>query len=1056
MSFKYSKKLWLLLIIAILPFCSFAQKKKKSKTKSKSQYEQANFVQKAYGDITTRNNWYFNANELYKDILHRADNTADVDYATIIPFYFHDKDLSSYASEFQTIEKKMGIVLQIRNYGRWRDNCYLLLGKSQYLMQKYDTSLITFQYIVTTMKPDKLNAKVGLSNKERMKYLKQRQKEIAKKNDEKKKFIEFKWKEQQKANEQKVEDARDKQQAAIEKKKKELEEIIKAKKKIIALRKKGKKVPEKLIEIAKGKSSQDTIINTKIEDKVDDKKPNFDPKLPYVLIDDEYVKNPFYKDTTNRDEDKPLENLLSKKEEEQWDKLSFWEKIKHKKSRPEALVWMSKSLLELNRYADAQSMIAYGKALRKLTKKQRKDLYLVDAYYQLKRNNILLAIEKLENAMMLIKKKDEKAHYEFILAQLYSKNNQPADAIDYFEKSIKHTVDERMSFYSKLNMAKLIGEYPELASTDAEKMLNKLVRFGKNKEQADEVYYQLAQLYLSEQDTTQAIESLVTSIEKSISNQNQKGLSYLKLAQLNYDREQYANAKGNYDSTVTFLNQENENYAEASKRKTILDELNTYITNIHIQDSLQRLGKMSDKELKDYLASIEAAKEKAEKKKKNLSIEDNNISIVDPSAIQSSSSYTSNGLWYFYNDDIKGKGYTQFKSIWGDIQLQANWRRSQKSAFEEQTNQNNTNNNTNTNNQTTNTKKDTVVQYKIPKAPEEFIASDNIIAESLYKSGEIFKNKLNNIPKSKAMFDELIKRFPNSEYDAIAHYYLLLIYKEQNYNGLSDKEKQYILDNYPLSEIAEKIKLIDAPKATVEANANAAKSFYATTFEAFQNEDYDQVIANKLVAVKKYNGSAEIPQFDFLEALSYGKKQDLVKYKNLLSDIIIKYPNTAVQAKAQNYLMTLIQFQKGIEDTTANIQEQKPIVDTITRPKIEFVYDTTDFFIAIRLKDQYINIKNVLSKLQAFKESETPDTKLKFDPVFLEGNKAIILVKKFDTIEEVTPILMKLELKKQLIFGDKASKVDWFVISNQNFKLIKRQEDFDEYQNYFFKNYINK
>ena len=71
-------------------------------------------------------------------------------------------------------------MLQLHDYSRWRDNAYLLLGKSQYLRKQYDTALITFQYIVTTMKPGKMNLKLEFSNKDRLKYIRKRQKEIEK------------------------------------------------------------------------------------------------------------------------------------------------------------------------------------------------------------------------------------------------------------------------------------------------------------------------------------------------------------------------------------------------------------------------------------------------------------------------------------------------------------------------------------------------------------------------------------------------------------------------------------------------------------------------------------------------------------------------------------------------------------------------------------------------------------------------------------------------------------------------------------------------------------
>ena len=58
--------------------------------KSKSQYEKPNIVKRAWGDLTTRNNMYFNASELYKEIKNNYEFTRVIDYNKLLPFYFHD------------------------------------------------------------------------------------------------------------------------------------------------------------------------------------------------------------------------------------------------------------------------------------------------------------------------------------------------------------------------------------------------------------------------------------------------------------------------------------------------------------------------------------------------------------------------------------------------------------------------------------------------------------------------------------------------------------------------------------------------------------------------------------------------------------------------------------------------------------------------------------------------------------------------------------------------------------------------------------------------------
>jgi tetratricopeptide (TPR) repeat protein len=1034
----------------ILSFASihtFAQKKKKSK----GQYEKPNIVKRAWGDLTTRNNYYFNANELYKEIVHNYEFNRTVNYNELVPFYFHDgADFSGNQSDLETIERKTGIVLQLHDYSRWRDNAYLLLGKSQFLRKQYDTALITFQYIVTTMKPGKLNLKLEFSNKDRLKYIRKRQKEIEKAAGKKKSIIEFQYKKAQEEAKEKAETAREKQQAAIDKKKKEIEEIIKAKKKIIALQKKGKKIPPELLAKAKGKSNKidSTLIPQKTK-KTD--KPNFDPKLPYVLMGDQYVKNPYYKDSMDRSKDAPLKEL-SKKEDAKFDKLTFWEKIKHKLSRPEAITWMAKCLIEKENYADAKSIISYGKALRKLTKKQRRDFYLVDAYYNTRRNDLSPAIEQLENAMLYFKKKKQKAYYEYLLAQLYERNNQPADAVDYYKKAGKHTKDEELNLFAQIQLAKLFGKNPDLADQDIVKMLAKLIKFGKNKDHADEVLFTIANYYYFQNDTAQAIAYLQKSIKKSISNNEQKGKSYLKLGEIFFDKEEYFQSSYFYDSAIAYLPNTYENYEKIVSRKSTLTELASNFETIHVQDSLQRLGKMSPKELAAYIVDVQAKQEKDAKKKSRFGSDDGGYrgSTSGPIALDA----VSNGLWYFYNPDAKARGFNDFRAIWGDRPLEDNWRRRDKGISLDNINTAlpTTDNDTATIKKVKKLTASNDSLLKIPKTPEDFMASDKKIAEALFSSGEIFKNKLNNLPKSKIQFDELTRRFSNSEYDARAHYYQYLIYLDKNLTGLADKEKTYILENYPMSEVAEVLKKRDAPDAA--SASETSEKFYASTYQLFQNGNYDDVIKNNSLARIKYPSANEIPQFEFLSAVSFGKKKMYADYKTALMNIISKYPTGDVKEKAQQYLVSFIQFESNLKDTTP-----APVIIKDTVPKAafdstkDFTVDTTGLTILIELKDPYLKITDIISSIGKFNKKHFSDDKIKVAAVFVEGSP-FIQIKRFEGITDANKYSEKIQsVPAEILGAGNEFKADYYTITPANFRKIKKLSDLKTYSRFYFENY---
>jgi len=1041
------KKLILFLGALLLLSSVFGAQKKK---KSKSQYEKPNILKRAWGDVTTRNNYYFNASELYKELVHNYEFSRVINYSNLLPFYYHDSsDFSAYQGDLETIEKKVGIVLQLHDYSRWRDNAYLLLGKSQFLRKQYDTSLTTFQYIVTTMKPGMMNNKLEFSNKDRLKYIRKRQKELEKAAGKKKQIIEFQYKKQQEEAKEKAEDARDKQKAAIDKKKKELEEIIKAKKKIIALHKKGKKIPPELIAKAKGKSSSmdTTVMKANTSVKKSDK-PNFDPKLPYVLMGDQYVKNPYYKDPNDDKQIQSGADSLTYKQEAKKDKMSFWEKIKHKPSRPDAIVWMSKTLIQLHNYADARSMIAYGKSLRKLTKKQRREFHLVEAYYYTSRNDYLPATESLENALLYIKKKKNKAYYEYLLAQLYEKNNQALDALDYYKKASKHTKDDELHLYAQIQQARLYVIHPELGSEDVPKMLNKLVKRNKYSDQADEVYYALSRYYYYVKDTSGAIASLLKAIKYCKDDLAQKGKSYLRLGEIYYDKEDYYTAARYYDSAVAYLPNTTPDYAEVVSRKSVLSNLAQYKKTINEQDSLQHLGKMSPKELDEYLAQLA----KQEKKKNRFSSDEATNNGTTNSGLAATSD-VSNGLWYFYNPEARSRGYNEFKQIWGDRKLEDYWRRSNKSlTIDESLQQLNTNNTVDTAKSKTKSIKDIAAnpEMQIPKTPEEFMASDKLIAKALFGTGEIFKNKLNNLPKAKAAFDELISRFPNSDNDAKAHYYLYLIYTEQNLNGLAQKEKDYILQNYPMSEVAEVIQNMNKPKTQGVSEETSAK-FYASTYKSFLDGNYNDVIKNNSLAKLKYPSAFEIPQFEFLNAVSFGKLKQYNEYKKALSEIIAKYPTGEIKEKAQTYLMTYLQIENSLVDTTPEIAVNT--IQTTVDSSVSWGYDTTGLIFLIELKDPYIRINDVIKNVENFNNKNFKDDKVKVNTHFI-GNSAFIQIKRFDGLTLAKKYSTLIQANPTLILGQgNEFKADYYIVAPSNFRKISTMDKLKSYSKYYIENY---
>ncbi len=327
MGFKTIKHLILLswLIFATIP--TFAQKKKKITPGQ----NQRNILKRAYSDVVTRNNYYFNSQIIYKDMLTNYKQTRKVDYDDLLPFYIHDwsADFSAYNTELETIVKKTSIVSQIRNESRWQDDVYVMLGKARYLQQDYKNAFETFRYVVTTMEGADLGKSVSKYNqKDRFKYLKKKQKEIEKQSKEKKKEQDLKKKIKEKITKA-LKKSKEKEIAQTAKQRqKELEKKIKLKKKAIKRKAKGKKVKKNYQDIKPGqkqakeeeKEPEEVIEKIKV------------PEVPKDSIEkykNIQVKNIDYKEN---DQQGVASDTLTEKELALLEKLTLWEKLKHKNS----------------------------------------------------------------------------------------------------------------------------------------------------------------------------------------------------------------------------------------------------------------------------------------------------------------------------------------------------------------------------------------------------------------------------------------------------------------------------------------------------------------------------------------------------------------------------------------------------------------------------------------------------------------------------------------------------------------------------------------------------
>jgi hypothetical protein len=124
-------------------------------------------------------------------------------------------------------------------------------------------------------------------------------------------------------------------------------------------------------------------------------------------------------------------------------------------SRNDALVWQIRTFIEQEEYTDAAGLINTLQNDQNFPSRLRDELEEVNAYWFYKQKIYDSAAAHLEKALSTAEDKQDKARWEFLLAQLYELTNEPKKASQYYSKAMRHTTDPLLDIYANLNNARI-------------------------------------------------------------------------------------------------------------------------------------------------------------------------------------------------------------------------------------------------------------------------------------------------------------------------------------------------------------------------------------------------------------------------------------------------------------------------------------------------------------------------------------------------------------------------------------------------------------------------
>ena len=746
-----------------------------------------------------------------------------------------------------------------------------------------------------------------------------------------------------------------------------------------------------------------------------------------------------------------------------------------------ARAWLAKSYIEQDWLYDAEDVIR-NMQRDSIHWRAQKEWDFTYADYYIHTGDYDKAIPYLKKSIDHEMRKKQKARLCFLLGQLYAATGKNAEAYKAFKSVVRKNPPYELEFNARIAMTEVMG------ASQAKKMVGKLKRMAasdKNKDYLDQVYYAIGNIYLAQKDTMKAISNYEKGNKKATRSGIEKGVLLLKLGDLYWQQEKFSDAQRCYGEAIGLLDKDRKDYEQLSARSKVLDELVPYTDAIHLQDSLQALAKMSEKDRNAAIDRVIAELKRQEKEQKRLEDEKNaqqtmqrngatgnrnNTNRNNPAQTQQNN--RQNAVWYFYNAMAVQQGKQAFEKLWGKRENTDNWQRANKTVVG--------NLNGDAEMELTEEQKDSIAkaelaqdsleqlkdsaqndphkrEYYLAQIPftEDQVATSNLtIMDGLYNSGVIFKDKLDNLDLSKKQFTRLETQYPDFEQKADMYYHLFLLYSRLGQHDVAAGYVEKLKAEYPENQWT--ILLTDPYfKENAQFGVHIEDSLYAATYEAFKADRLSEAKANAQISATRFPLGENRDKFLFIGGLAKLNDGDSKGCVDDMKAVVEKFPQSKL-AEMAGMIVNGVNAGKplhGARFDLGDVWTRRTAVladsDSINAKTFDAERNTEFVFMLAYVPDSVDENKLLY---QMAKVNFTHYVVRNFDLAIEDANGLRrMVVRGFRNYDEALQYARGLSEQaglQQLLSGCKA-----IVISDKNLPLLGTNFSYADYQDFYDKNF---
>ena len=742
-----------------------------------------------------------------------------------------------------------------------------------------------------------------------------------------------------------------------------------------------------------------------------------------------------------------------------------------------ARAWLARCYVEQDWLYDAEDVITKIKR-DSLNWRAQKDWDYTYADYYIRTGRYQEAIPYLRKVIKHEGRRKQRAREWYLMGQLQTAVGNRQAAYKAYRSVIRQQPPYELEFNARIAMTEVMatGKWKQMVGR-----LKRMARNDNNKEYLDQVYYAIGNIYMNQKDTVQAIAAYEKGNAKSTRNGIEKGVLLLTLGDIYWAKEDFSNARRCYGEAIGLLDKDRKDYKQLSDRSKILDELVPHTYAVHLQDSLQALAKMSEKDRNAAIDRVIEALKKKEKEERDAQAEaeaqrvqaqnGGSANADQRNNITNNTQQKKDAIWYFYNPMAVSQGKATFQKLWGKRENVDDWQRVNKTVVAQ----------TQGVEEMTDEMRDSLANVaqmedslanvadsaqndphkreyylaQIPFTEEQVEASNLLIMDGLYNAGVIFKDKLDNLVLSEKELRRLADDYPTYEHMDNAYYHLFLLYSRMHQPQTAASYLEKLKSGFPDSEWTT---LLSDPHFVENSRygVHLEDSLYAATYDAFKADKFMEVKNNVQISATRFPLGANRDKFIFFDGMAKLNSGDAKGCVDDMKTVVDKYPKSEVSTLAGMIVNGVNAGRKlhGGKFDISDVWERRAEVmsdsDSIKTRKFT-AERNVDFSFIIAYQTDSINENQLLFELAKYNFSNFLVRNFEIAREEVEGLERMV-ISGFKSYDEALQYARQLYSNNNILRLTRKARA--IIISDSNKELLGTQYSYNDYDKFYEKHFV--